>query len=192
MKNAFKLLLVALGFMACTRKNPSQKKQAYADSVQKQKIYSAQTTAFIERFINQKPINLSDKVDSDDFASCFEQLKQDTLTFTKKEIAFILSEHKHPLIKKWTKQLIPSANLIDGNTITEIFSKDHKGWKYFYKHIGKEFNSFSAPIFLRNNQYCIFYSSLACGDRCGEGQLILYKKEGANWKEVKVYCDWIS
>ena len=88
--------------------------------------------------------------------------------------------------------MVPKAKLINGDTIKEIFNNYAKMWTYFHKEIGRDLTTFSAPIFLRNYQYCIFYSSFHCGDRCGEGQLLLYKKDGADWKKVKTYCNWIA
>ncbi len=192
MKNTFILLLLALSFIACKQKNQAQRNQTIIDSIRQEKIYIAQATSFIHKFNHQEPIILGDKVNKNDDFSCLEHLKKDTITFTKAEITFITSQSKSPLIKKWTKELIPNAKLIEGDTITQIFKNYNKGWAYFYKHIGKAYHSFSAPIFIRNYQYCIFYSSFSCGYLCGEGELTLYKKDGTTWKKIKTYCDWIS
>jgi hypothetical protein len=192
MKNTLILFLILICFAACAQKSQVNAKQVYLDSIQEQKEYLEHTIAFIAMISKNKPILLNDNLDNNEGFSCLDQLKQDTLTFTKSEIDYILKKSKNSSIKKWTKELVPVAKLINGDTINQIFKNGEKGWTYFYKKIGRDFTSFSAPIFLRNNKYCIFYSAIHCGWLCGGGQLILYKREGAEWKIVKSYCNWIS
>ena len=78
------------------------------------------------------------------------------------------------------------------DTVTAIFKDRNKWWTYFYKYYGESFNTYSAPIFLRNYTLCLFYSSNSCGGLCGGGQITLFKKEGNTWKPFKSFCDWVS
>ncbi|MGF1925994.1 MAG: hypothetical protein ACQUHE_17600, partial [Bacteroidia bacterium] len=158
MRNVLVILIFSICSFSCNQKNHLKTNQALIDSVQANKKYIKQAIAFIQIVNQNKPVSLSTHVALLEFLSCIEQLKWDTVTFTKSELAYITKQSQNPPIKRWTRELIPKARLIDGDTITNIFNNYAKMWPYFNKEIGRDFTSFSAPIFLRNNQYCIFYS----------------------------------
>ena len=93
---------------------------------------------------------------------------------------------------QWKKTDFPVIKIARQDTVRAIFNTRARGWEYFHKHIGRDFNEFSMPIFFRNNTYCLFYSANYCGDLCAGGSLNLYKKEGARWRLIKSYCEWVS
>jgi hypothetical protein len=93
---------------------------------------------------------------------------------------------------QWKKTDFPTVNFVKQDTVTAIFKNFSKNWEYFHKHIGRDFNEFSLPVFIRNDTYCLFYSANYCGGLCGGGSLVLYKKQKGVWIAVKSYCDWIS
>ena len=134
---------------------------------------------------------LSDKPFAFEYFDCIPHLLTDTTTYTKEELSFI-KDQKSPLLAKWTKEHFKNIKIISSDTINAIFKDNAKWWTYFNKHIGQSFNTFSVPIFLRNDTYCLFYSDHHCGGLCGGGNLTLYKKQDNKWKVVKSYCDWIS
>lgn len=134
---------------------------------------------------------LSDKPFSFESFDCILDLLTDTTTYTKEELSFI-KDKEYPLLTKWAKESFGNTNLVSSDTINPIFEDNSKWWTYFNKHIGRSFNTFSTPIFLRNDTYCLFYSSHHCGGLCGGGNLALYKKQNNKWTVVKTYCDWIS
>ena len=192
MKCVIVCFLITIFLFACNQRNQVDTIREKADSIRRQKNYLNQVRLFIDVVNGQKRLAISENVENSDLYACIERLKYDSSVFTKTEIAYILEQSHNSPIKKWTNEVIPGAKLINGDTIKLIFTNYTKMWPYFYQKIGTDLTTFSAPIFLRNNQYCIFYSGFHCGDRCGEGELSLYKREGKGWKKVKTYCSWIA
>jgi hypothetical protein len=133
---------------------------------------------------------LSDKPFSFDYFDCIQELLTDTF-YTKDELKFI-KDKKYLTLSKWTKAFFGNTKIVSSDTIKAIFKDNSKWWLYFNKNIGRSFSTFSVPIFLRNDTYCLFYSDNSCGGLCGRGRLTLYKREYNKWTEVKSYCDWIS
>jgi hypothetical protein len=134
---------------------------------------------------------LADKPFSFEYFECIEELLADTGLYTKEELSFIKGK-KFPSISKWAEELFRNVKLVSNDTIEAIFKDRSKGWAYYYKHFGHGFSTFSVPIFLRNDSYCLFYSDYHCGGLCGRGTLTLYRKENNKWVGVKSYCNWIS
>lgn len=160
-----------------------------------EKIYMKKSIAFIKE-IKQKELAdanfiLVDKPYTLESFGCLEQFMNDADFFTKDEIAFIQKTIKTSSFK-WNTELFGGLKMVSSDTVQMIFKDNAKGWRYFYKHFGNGFYTFSKPIFLRNDTYCLFYSDYSCGYTCGEGHLNLYKKENNKWIEVKTYCNWIS
>lgn len=135
---------------------------------------------------------LSDVAVSLNSNNCLQQVLADKLFYSEAELTFI--EGHAASRYQWQKTDFPSVKFVKEDTIKAVFRKAFASdrWGYFHEHIGRDFNEFSMPVFIRNNTFCLFYSANYCGDLCAEGSLRLYKKEGAHWKLVKSYCDWIS
>ena len=160
------------------------------------KEYIQETKDFIKyirttRF-SVETILLVDKPPIDQFYTFKDWIFRDSTLFTKNEQIIIKSKIKKPLLKKWNSELVYDANFISSATINSIFKDRNKSWAYFYKHYGKNYNSFSAPIFLRNNTLCLFYTQNSCGRLCGSGQIAVFKKEGDEWILFKTICEWIN
>lgn len=141
--------------------------------------------------LTSKNFILDDKPFAFEYYDCLNELLTDSTTFTKDELNYI-KNNKFISITKWTKNIFPNIQIISSDTINAIFKDNKKWWAYFYKNYGNSFSSFSFPIFLRDNMYCLFYSDHHCGGLCGGGRLKLYKKEKDGWIEIKSYCNWIS
>lgn len=122
---------------------------------------------------------------------CGDEVIDDTLTFTKAERDYI-RQQIDPGNRRWTTEYFKHTSIISEDTIKSIFADQSKRWKYFYQHFGQEFHYFSLPVFLRNDTYCLFYSDIYCGNLCGDGELVLYRKVNGKWVVVKSYCSWIS
>jgi hypothetical protein len=155
--------------------------------------YIQKSIAFIKEIKQQDLSNenfiLADIPFSFEYFDCIPDVLADTATYTKEELSFI-RDKKYPSLKKWTKEFFINIKLISSDTLKTIFRD--RWWDYYFKHIGSGFNTFSSPIFLRNDTYCLFYADHHCGGLCGGGQLTLYKKEKNKWIRVKSYCNWIS
>lgn len=164
---------------------------------EKTNIYLQKSIEFIKqinnnKFENKKFILVDKPFDFKDY-DCIESVLKDTITFSKKELLYIEKVSKSKsIIPKWTSDNFKNFKIISNDSINLIFSDYSKGWEYYYKNVGDNFNEFSVPIFIRNDTYCLFYSSNSSGGLSGHGSLILYKKEKDIWKEVKSYCFWIS
>ena len=158
--------------------------------------YLKQSKAFID-FITKnsdssKKFLMSDKPTQLVNKGCDTEIQNDTVNFTKYEMIQIHNQISIPSLTHWTSDLVPKAKLISSQTLKSIFSNRGKEWKYFYKHFGRSYISYSAPIFLRNYSYCLFYSAQYCGGTCGGGIMQLYKKEGTLWIKIRSYCFTIS
>jgi len=165
---------------------------AQADSMR----YFKETTEFI-KFIRdagnvQELHLLVDKPYLLTSFNCLADFRKDSTTLTSDERQEVENQISKPLLKNWNGELVPGVRMINGDTVNSIFKDRSKGWGYFSKNIGCHFNTFSAPVFLRNYTYCLFYSDHHCCGRCGSGQWVLYKKEDNKWIKVKFYCGWIG
>lgn len=160
-----------------------------------QKNYMAQSVAFI-REIKQNELAdsnfiLVDKPYAFEYSTCPENFLTDSSFYTKEELALIQKTIKN-FSFRWNNELLPEVKIVSSDTVSMIFKDRSKNWRYFNKHIGRGFYTFSMPIFFRNETYCLFYSVYNCGNLCGEGHLILYRKENNKWVALKTYCNWIS
>lgn len=157
--------------------------------------YIKKCIAFIKEIKNEQLADtnfiLVNNPFSFEYNYCISTLLMDSSTFSNDELTFI-KDKKYPTLTKWTKELFTTINIVSEDTLNSIFKDNSKGWNLFHKNIGQSFNTFSIPIFLRNDTYCLFYTDNHCGGECGDGRLILYKKERNKWTEVKSYCNWIS
>ena len=48
------------------------------------------------------------------------------------------------------------------------------------------------PLLFRNGEYCLFYYDYNCGPLCGQGELVIYKKEKQEWKRWWRLFGWNS
>ena len=189
----FFIVFLSIPLFSCGQTNSTTKNKSNVE--QDSIVYLQKCVEFIKQ-IEQKNLSdanfiLADKPFSFEYFDCINELIKDTTIYTKDEIKLI-KDKTQPSLTKWTKELFANTKLVSSDTINSIFKDKLKWWTYFYKHIGRGFNTFSVPIFFRNDSYCLFYSDHHCGGLCGGGRLTLYKKENNKWTEVKSYCDWIS
>lgn len=137
-----------------------------------------------EFILVEKPVALTGN-------DCLQQLPIDKQIFSPAELAKLTAQ-AYSLKRNWKPADFPSVRLVMKDTVEAIFKVFTRHWTYFQKNIGRDFNEFSMPIFLRNSTYCLFYEANYCGGLCGGGRLSLYKREGEHWKIIKSYCEWIS
>jgi hypothetical protein len=162
----------------------------------KDSVLLAQKTISFLREVLDKKINdsswiISDKPFAFEYFDCLTGVYQDTAFFTREELGMIRSK-KYPTFTWWHTPFFPAAKMIDGDTIHNIFDDNKKDWRYFRTRYGSGFSTCSVPIFLRDDNYCLFYTDESCGGLCGGGQLVLYRKENGKWVKWKTYCQWIS
>jgi len=134
---------------------------------------------------------LSDEPSSLEGLGCIADIREDTAAFTKEEL-IIIEKRKNPTIKKWSREVFENVRFVNSDTINAILEDTSRGLPFFRSNIGRGFSTFSVPIFLRNDTYCLFYSDHYDAPLAGGGGLGLYRKENGKWKIVKYYCFWIS
>lgn len=158
--------------------------------------YNELTKEFISNFKGDSiAFNLNEKAVNFNFFSeeCKVEFENDTITLTKDEKKYVVNQSKNHNLKKWTNNLVPNARIISSTAIKNIFKvKSSTNWKVFKEKYGKDLYSLSAPIFFRNDTYCIIYYNKSCGNLCGYGGYIIYKKTNNKWRSFKNYCTWIS
>ena len=93
--------------------------------------------------------------------------------------------------RKWEQTKVNGAKVITNKRLKKIF-KHYNGWKKFHKKHGKSLRKYAMPIFSKNYNYCIFYSSNQSDWLDGGGNIILYKFVNNKWVFVKTYSFWIS
>ena len=117
----------------------------------------------------------------------------DSLVLTDDEKYYILTElAAQKADSLWKNITLPGARMVPKQTILEIFNNKNKGWSYFHDGIGKGFYMFTFPIFFRNNNYCAFYYGYSCGNLCGDGAFIIYKKVNGKWRAAFKLYEWVS
>lgn len=122
---------------------------------------------------------------------CMEQLAADDF-FTEKETGYIAGKMSDPGFSLWKQSFLPYARIIEESTLKAVFADKNQSWKLFQKEYGLGYYTYTAPVFLRNNTYCVFYYDYHCGPLCGYGELVLYKKTKKGWQREKSICKWIS
>jgi hypothetical protein len=117
----------------------------------------------------------------------------DSLILTKEEKQFIIAELQNQIdTSLWNQVPIANSLTISQDTITAIFKDRKRSWSYFHSNYGNSFNSFTIPIFFRNNQLCAFYYDNSCGGLCGEGVFAIYRREKNGWKRWFTIYEWVS
>jgi hypothetical protein len=165
---------------------------------------------FIETFLNERgrtkyPIYF---LANNNNSALLEALKPDTLVdrmlyggrdkpqnrliLTKKEkkdILFHLNKLKH---LSWKDQFIPGLKLISRDTVDYYLKDRIYGWQRMHDKGISGYYSFSNPIFLRNETFCIFQYDYSCGSLCGQGKIMVYRKENGRWKPYLNLGNWMS
>ena len=184
-------ILMAVGCLLMTN---CRKPQAVSSD---RKQYLENTRQFIRLFKDsiylKDSLVISNKAGGHIFSICEEELFHDSAILSSQERREILVQLDHPILKTWTNDLIGPAKIVSQDTLNRIFKGGlHEAWSLFHEKYGRDLRRFSAPIFLRNNTICLFYSEMMCGGLCGEGQLSLYKKGAGQWKLIRTFCNWVS
>lgn len=174
------ILLLCLSVSVSSYGQLNQQTNIKLTGPQDSTIYIKKCIAFINEIKNEQLADTNFILVSNPFSfeynNCISTLLMDSSTFSNDELTFI-KDKQYPTLSKWTKELFTTIKIISEDTLNSIFKDNSKWWNFFHKNVGQSFNTFSVPIFLRNDTYCLFYSDNHCGGECGDGRLILYKKE---------------
>lgn len=144
--------------------------------------YAGQTRAFLAWYLNEYPKGeypnpgfvLVDTAAGPYFEE-FVDIDTDSADFTTAERAEISAELKKPRFAVWKSEQIPQARIVSRYSLEP----------------GETHSEFGAPIFLRNNTLCLFYSSdFAVWALSGKGSLTLYRRAGKGWERVRDFGSW--
>jgi hypothetical protein len=149
----------------------------------------------VKDFVNNNGIKSSFLLSDEPYTiddECLEKMRKGSFNFSEEEINLISLKTKENKLGKWTSEILPKMTFVEGKKVTEIFEDKSKGWKYFQENVNENFFTFSAPIFFRNNTYCLFYFDERCGEFCGQGILMLFEKKDSKWAAIGSYCEWTT
>lgn len=103
--------------------------------------------------------------------------------FTKEDKEVIQLQFDKSKKYKWQYVYAGNSIIIDSSTLLSIFTDSTKKWLYFQNTYKVDFYFiFSAPIFFRNYNYCLFVYCISCPGLCGMMRFYVYKKENGRWK----------
>jgi hypothetical protein len=137
----------------------------------------------------------------------------DSLVLSDAEITYANDQIANMRNYKWKSNLLPHSKLLLADSLSalqrrwsdlrrkplaDLSKKEREKWmnKLFEKS-DKEFTAFhkfSAPIFLRNDTYCLFYYGNDCINTinwgCNSGNFMVYKKQNGKWKQWGYISHW--
>lgn len=191
MRNLFFLLLIMLMVLSCLRHDQADGVIVKTDSLS----YRTKCIAFFRQVrkdvqagrdlvVLDIPVSLRQD-------GCLSGVLADSASFSPAERRY-LSDNRLAFLHKWDSQLLPGSIVVSSDSIGRILKGTPREQADFFQQTGSAYHQFSLPVFLRNDTYCLFYSSYFCGLLCAEGRLSLYKKVGDRWEVVRRYCEWIS
>lgn len=181
MTKLFLIHLLSVSFICSgEHRSPTKDKvNIFTDSI----AYLQKSVDFIKQ-VEQKELSdtnfiLADKPFSFEYFDCIKELLTDTAIYTKDELLLIENEAKASSIS-WTNEFFPNVKIVSSDTINAIFKDHSKWWDYFYKHVGKSFNTFSVPIFLGMIRIVFFIQTILVVDFVGVEDGLFIKKKMTN------------
>lgn len=117
---------------------------------------------------------------------------QNKLILTQKEKKHIKAKLRQLRELTWEDHLLPRARLLSRDTIQYYLKDRARGWQRMYDRGISGYYTFSNPIFLRNKTLCIFQYDFSCGNLCGDGTIMIYRKENGKWKPYINLANWLS
>ncbi len=125
--------------------------------------------------------------------NCFAYTIDDSVTFTKAEMAQIADEISFPKVTSW-KTILPSnirfleESLV--NSVSKSIKNPRRETKLFKKKFGGCYHHFSAPIFLRGYTFCLLYVDKICAAGQSSGELQVFEKVEGIWRQMTSRCEW--
>ena len=117
---------------------------------------------------------------------------QNKLILTQKEKKHIDAKLRQLRELTWKDHLLPSARLLSRDTVQYYLKDRARGWQRMYDRGISGYYTFSNPIFLRNETLCIFQYDFSCGNLCGDGTIMIYRKENGKWRPYINLANWVS
>lgn len=117
---------------------------------------------------------------------------QNKLVLTQKEKKHIRTKLRQLRELTWEDHLLPGARLLPRDTVQYYLKDRARGWQRMYDRGISGYYTFSNPIFLRNETLCIFQFDFSCGNLCGDGTIMIYRKENGKWQPYINLANWVS
>jgi hypothetical protein len=117
---------------------------------------------------------------------------QNKLVLTQKEKKHIRTKLRQLRELTWEDHLLPRARLLPRDTVQYYLKDRARGWQRMYDRGISGYYTFSNPIFLRNETLCIFQFDFSCGNLCGDGTIMIYRKENGKWQPYINLANWVS
>lgn len=93
--------------------------------------------------------------------------------------------------QKLPKKILPELEVLHPDTL-KSFGPWHTFWQTAHNKGVNGYYTFSRPIFFNNGKYCVFFWNFNCGNLCGYGDILIYRKTKLGWKKHIVLSNWIS
>lgn len=113
-----------------------------------------------------------------------ENSLSDSIILTKPEVNELLQQLEVLQKFHWNKRAAASLNL----DVLKLIGSDTA----FNQFEGLIRYQIVPPLLFRNGEYCFLYFDYNCGPLCGQGQLVIYKKEKEGWKRGWTLFGWNS
>ncbi|RYE57355.1 MAG: hypothetical protein EOP48_05965 [Sphingobacteriales bacterium] len=117
---------------------------------------------------------------------------RDSLILTYDERSYLIQQIGQQKSRLWKEGVIEGASLIPSDSIEMTFKTARSDWNKFHQNYGKEYYSFSTPIFLRDDSLCFFYYEQYCGYDCGNAEFLVYRKVQDHWELAFTFWGWVS
>ncbi|RYZ27120.1 MAG: hypothetical protein EOO10_13655 [Chitinophagaceae bacterium] len=117
---------------------------------------------------------------------------RDSLVLTAEERAFLVQEVNQQKGKRWQQGVIQGARLIPRDSLPMSFKTARSDWNKLQSNYGKEYYSFSQPIFLRGDSLCFFYFEQHCGYECANAEFVIFRKVKGYWEFAFRFWGWVS
>ncbi|SFG93827.1 hypothetical protein [Pedobacter insulae] len=125
--------------------------------------------------------------------TCFLYTVDDSLSFNNEELAQIANEIEFPKVTSWRTILPSNIRFLEENFVkanSKSIKNRQREIKFFKKKFGGCYHNFSAPIFLRNYSFCLFYMDKICAGGESKGELQVFEKHDGVWKQLTSRCEW--
>jgi len=111
-------------------------------------------------------------------------------SFSKRDIGSLRKQLSANKGYTWPKAKLINYRILAQTDIDGIINGSNDGWKDFSKKYGNAYYVYSVPLFSFDKKRCIIAAGQVCGAKCAKGSVVLYTKEGNDWKKTKEYGSW--
>nr|MBC7613396.1 hypothetical protein [Pseudopedobacter sp.] len=116
--------------------------------------------------------------------------------FLKEDLEFIRIQQKFNESFKLNPKYFDEKDIISKKSFDTYRANPENRWNFwedYRKRYGvKGYCAIALPLFSKDKETVIIKTYYACGGKCGEGGIFIYKKIDGNWVKVKELSRWIA